>query len=65
MYISEDRRNIKQKGNDGKSKKGRDYCKICKSYDLYNNTVDEEGFHDENGRYVTICQTCGTIQEDV
>lgn len=46
-------------------KAGVDYCKCCKSENLFDNYIDEEGFHDdENGRYVTICQDCGTIQQD-
>lgn len=46
-------------------KAGKDYCKCCKSESLFDNYIDEEGFHDdENGRYVTICQDCGTIQQD-
>lgn len=45
-------------------KAGIDYCKCCKSTNLWNNHVDADGYYNENGRYVTICQDCGTIQED-
>jgi uncharacterized Zn ribbon protein len=45
-------------------KAGIDYCKCCKSKKLWNNHIDEDGLYNENGRYVTICQDCGTIQED-
>ena len=41
-----------------------DYCKCCKSKNLWNTHINEDGYYDENGRYVTVCQKCGTIQED-
>ena len=45
-------------------KAGIDYCKACKSTELFDNHIDKEGYYDLNGRYVTICQKCGTIQQD-
>jgi uncharacterized Zn finger protein len=45
-------------------KAGKDYCKCCKSKDLYDNHIDKNGYYDPNGRYVIICQDCGTIQQD-
>jgi uncharacterized Zn finger protein len=42
----------------------KDYCKCCKSENLFDNHIGKDGFYDENGRYVTMCQDCGTIQQD-
>jgi hypothetical protein len=35
-----------------KAKAGIDYCKCCKSKQLFDNHVDKDGFYDPNGRYV-------------
>ena len=45
-------------------KAGIDRCKACKSTDLFDNHIDKDGYYDPNGRYVTICQKCGTVQQD-
>lgn len=60
MITFEDNRNVKQVGNDGKSKEGRDYCKCCKSYDLF----DTQDYDSNKERFITVCQTCGTVQQD-
>lgn len=45
-------------------KAGIDYCKRCKSTELFDNHIDKDGFFDPNGRYVTTCMVCGQIQQD-
>jgi len=45
-------------------KAGIDHCKACKSTDIFDNHIDKDGYYDPNGRYVTICQKCGTVQQD-
>ncbi len=43
---------------------GIDYCLSCESPNLLDNHIDEDGFHDPDGRYVTLCQDCSVIQQD-
>ena len=41
-------------------KAGVDYCKCCKSESLF----DTRDFDSEDERDITVCNDCGTIQQD-